>query len=140
MSTKAGFLIALTLALAPGLLLAQGSELGQREYMNSCAQCHGASGAGDGVMVGFLSSRAPALTQLQKDNGGVFPVAKLYDIIKGSTTVGAHGTSDMPAWGERYNAKAPAMLGEMYSVADQEAFVRGRILALIEHISTLQVQ
>ena len=140
MSRKAGFLVALTLALAPGLLFAQGSELGQREYMNSCAQCHGAKGAGDGVMVGFLSSSAPALTQLQKDNGGVFPVAKLYDIIEGGIDVGAHGTSEMPAWGERYNTKAPTMLGEMYSPADQEAFVRGRILALIEHISTLQGQ
>lgn len=138
MSTTARCIATLTLVLAPGPLFAQGSELGQREYLNSCAQCHGASGAGDGVMVEFLSSRAPALTTLQKENGGVFPVARLYGVIEGDAAVGAHGTSEMPAWGERYNAKAQAMLGEMYTSADQEAFVRGRILALIEHVSTLQ--
>lgn len=91
-------------------------------------------------MVEFLNSSPPALITLQKDNGGVFPVARIYDVIQGNTAVGAHGTSEMPAWGERYNAKAPAMLGEMYTAADQEAFVRGRILALIEHVSTLQEQ
>ena len=75
---------------------------------------------------------------LQKDNGGVFPVATLYRVIEGAGVPGAHGTSEMPAWGERYDAKAPAQLGEMFSPSDREAFVRGRLLALIEHISTLQ--
>ncbi len=117
---------------------AQSFELGQREYVNSCAQCHGADGRGDGVMAGFLTGSMPDLTTLQQENNGVFPFAALYGIIDGSDTGGVHGSSEMPAWGMRYNAQAPRMLGEYYSPADQEMFVRGRILALIEYISTLQ--
>jgi cytochrome c553 len=131
-------LASLTLMLLPLSAAAQGFELGQREYMNSCAQCHGAGGAGDGVIAGYLTDTIPDLTTLQRDNDGVFPFAALYAIIDGSDAAGIHGTSEMPAWGMRYNAQAPRMLGEFYGPDDQEAFVRGRILALIEFISTLQ--
>jgi len=139
MKTPARIVGVLTFALAPAALLAQGgAELGQREYMNSCAQCHGAAADGNGVMAEFLTKPAPDLTSLQSSNGGVFPVAGLYDVIKGSDMPGAHGTSEMPAWGARYDASTPSQLGEMYSPADRDAFVRGRMLALIEHLSTLQ--
>lgn len=136
--TDAKRLGALLLALCPLAALAEGGELGQREFANSCAQCHGAGGEGDGVMMGFLSTRAPDLTALQRNNGGVFPVSRLYQVIEGGSDPGPHGTSNMPAWGDRYDAQVPSQLGEMYTPADREAFVRGRILALIEHISTLQ--
>lgn len=126
------------LLLAPTFAPAQDFSLGAREYINSCAQCHGQAGEGDGVIAGFLDTPASDLTTLQEDNGGVFPVARLYSVIDGSATSGVHGTSEMPAWGLRYSAQAPAQLGEFYSQGDQQAFVRGRILALVEYISTLQ--
>jgi hypothetical protein len=44
----------------------------------------------------------------------------------------------MPAWGSRYRAGTPEMLGDYCLPEDQEALVRARILALIEHLSTLQ--
>ncbi|WP_343081954.1 c-type cytochrome [Ostreiculturibacter nitratireducens] len=119
---------------------AQDGSLGEIEFMNSCAQCHGAGGKGDGVMAGFLNTAAPDLTVLQQANGGVFPFARVYGVIDGTVQVGAHGTTEMPAWGQRYAAKTPAALGWEYSQQDQEAFVRGRILALTEYISTLQQQ
>ena len=138
MSLSKKCLLGLLMLGAPAAVMAQGAQLGQIEYNNSCAQCHGPGGKGDGVMAGFLNSTAPDLTLLQKDNGGVFPVSSLYGIIEGSDVAGVHGTSEMPAWGSRYDAQAQFQLGELYSAADQEAFVRGRILALIEYISTLQ--
>ncbi len=129
----AASIVALPLASA-----ALGATIGEREFMNSCAQCHGPDGSGDGVMAGYLSGSLPDLTQLQKDNGGVFPVARLFEVIESGG--GAHGTTEMPAWGFRYNAKAPEMLGDLYTPADQETFVRGRILALVEFVSTLQAK
>jgi mono/diheme cytochrome c family protein len=128
----------LALMIPPVGAAAQSFEIGQREYMNSCAQCHGVAGQGDGVIAGYLSDAVPDLTTLQQNNDGVFPFAALYAIIDGSDTAGIHGSSEMPAWGTRYNAEVPRLLGEFYGPADQEAFVRGRILALIEFISTLQ--
>jgi mono/diheme cytochrome c family protein len=130
----AGLVLAFPLAASA----AQDVSVGEREYMNSCAQCHGADGAGEGVMAGFLTTTVPDLSQLQASNDGVFPVSAVYAIIDGSSTSGVHGTSEMPAWGDRYMAQTPRMLGEFYGPEDQEAFVRGRILALIEYISTLQ--
>ena len=124
----------------PFVAAAQDATIGEREYMNSCAQCHGPDGTGGGVMAGYLTGSLPDLTQLQAGNDGVFPVARLYEVIAGTDTASIHGTSEMPAWGRRYDAQAPQMLGDMFTPADQEAFVRGRILALVEYISTLQAE
>ena len=55
---------------------ADGLSIGEAEYMNSCAQCHGPAGKGDGVISGFLNTKLPDLTQVQKNNGGVFPVSR----------------------------------------------------------------
>ena len=122
----------------PGLANAQDASVGQSEFMNSCAQCHGVAGKGDGVMAGFLATRAPDLTQLQKTNGGVFPFARVYNVVNGEMPVGPHGSREMPAWGRRYAERTPEMLGFEFTAEDQQIFVRGRILALVEYISTLQ--
>lgn len=123
------------------LALAQNASIGQREYDNNCAVCHGVSGKGDGPMAGIIDQGLPDLTQLAKNNGGIFPVSRMYEVIDGRVEVGAHGTRDMPIWGDEYNAQAgEGLLGYYYTGGDVEAFVRGRVLALIEYISTLQEQ
>lgn len=124
----------------PSAVQAQDIEIGQSEYMNSCAQCHGASGKGDGYLAGFLNAPMPDLTALQANNDGVFPVSAVYAIIDGSAVSGAHGTAEMPAWGDRYSLEGNTALGTEFSSEDRAAYVRGRILALVEYISTMQVQ
>ena len=89
---------------------AQDASIGEREYMNSCAQCHGAAADGKGPLADLLTVAAPALTGLQKANGGVFPVSRLYETIEGDAGVAAHGTRDMPAWGMRYSQQAETLL------------------------------
>lgn len=128
----------LSMLTLPELAAAQDSSIGGAEYMTSCAQCHGAGGKGDGVLAGFLTSTTPDLTRLQADNGGVFPVARIYSIIDGTGASGSHGSAEMPAWGLRYSVSAPQQLGWDFLPSDRDAFVRGRILALVEYISTLQ--
>lgn len=120
--------------------LAQEQTIGAREFKNSCAVCHGVSGKGDGPMAGIIDEPVSNLTTLAKDNEGIFPVSRIYEVIDGRTEVAWHGTRDMPIWGNEYDAQTPEMLGYEYSTADAEAFVRARILALIEHISSLQEQ
>jgi len=100
------------IALAtPFVAFAQDYTLGQAEYKNSCAQCHGLSGMGDGVIAGMLNARVPDLTQLQKNYAGVFPVSALYNLIDRTDASGIHGTRDMPAWSMRYSLDALKMLG-----------------------------
>jgi mono/diheme cytochrome c family protein len=130
--------LAAILSAAPLIGSAQDVSVGEREFTDSCAQCHGADGKGQGVMASYLVGSLPDLTQLQANNGGVFPVSRVYAIIDGSATAGSHGTQEMPIWGSRYMAESKEALGDYYLPEDQEAFVRGRILALVEYISTLQ--
>jgi len=117
---------------------AQGLDIGKREYENNCATCHGADGKGKGPLAGMINQVVPDLTVIQKNNDGKFPFVEIYATIDGTKTTGAHGTRDMPAWGQEYRTDAPTWCGELSTVADQQAFVRGRILALIGYVQTLQ--
>lgn len=127
-------------ALACATVAAQPSKLGQREYRNSCAVCHGNGGKGDGSYGYIIEKRMPDLTLLSKNNGGVFPVERIYETIDGSATVKAHGTKEMPIWGDRYRIQAAEYYADTPLPYDERAFVRARILALIEYLSTLQVK
>jgi len=130
-------------AIGFGLFLsaeAQAISLGEFEYRNSCAQCHGLSGKGDGPVASSLKKVPPDLTVLQKSNGGVFPVTKAYSIIEGTVDVRVHGSSDMPVWGNRFRTRIKYDENEGFSPADTDKYVTTRILALIEYLSTMQVK
>ena len=130
-------------AAAFGLFVTTTSEamdLGEFEYRNSCVQCHGVSGKGDGSVAELLKVMPSDLTQLQKNNGGVFPVKSVYSIIDGSDVVAAHGDRDMPLWGDRYRSRISPETDPEFSPEDTEAYVRIRILSLIEYLAGLQVE
>jgi len=115
-------------------------SLGEFEYRNSCAACHGENGRGDGFLAGKLNSRPANLTMLQKDNGGVFPVERMYAYIDGTNTSGSHGARDMPIWGNRYMKRVESQPDFAFDPDDRETYTRTRILALIEFLSTLQAK
>ncbi len=123
---------------------AQSNGLGQYEYENSCAACHGASGTGGGPSAQFLSGGvAPDLTVLQKNNGGVFPAERIYGIIDGSgeTRSLIHGTSEMPMWGDRYMQETEDMQGgDPLTPEERQEYVRAKIEALIGYLSTMQTE
>jgi len=140
MKAKALFSFGVILSLATVQVFAQerGASLGQLEYESSCAVCHGADGGGGGPYTELLTVSVPDLRILQKNNKGVFPFERVYEVIDGRAEVRAHGPRDMPIWGDRYNKDAVELrtMGEYAGYG--EGYVRARILALISHISTLQ--
>lgn len=115
-------------------------DLGKREYDNNCAVCHGMTGKGDGPYAGIIDTRIPNITTLQKDNNGVFPYDRVYQVIDGRIDPKAHGTRDMPIWGNEYNSNAAEYYSDYLKPYSAEGFVRGRILALINYIYSLQEQ
>ena len=123
---------------------AQDMTFGEFEYENSCVACHGASGNGDGPVSDFLSGAVPTdLTVMQKNNGGVFPVIAVYDTIEGSMLPSAHGSRDMPIWGNRFRERMTKGNEDdffAFSSSETESYVNARILALIEYLASLQVQ
>jgi len=127
----AAFIVATTLARAA-------EDIGKREYDNNCVVCHGTLGKGDGPYAGIINTRIPDITTLQKANNGVFPYDSVYQTIDGRKEIKAHGTRDMPIWGNEYNDKATDYFFGYPREYVAEGFVRGRILALINYVYMLQ--
>ena len=135
--------LGVALFVLPICVYAQGIDIGKREYVNSCAVCHGDSGRGDGPIAADLKTAPADITALQKNNIGVFPFGRVYEVIDGRRMIVGHGSSDMPVWGDRfkkYNAELAELALKFNTPIDSEAFVRGRILALIRYISILQAK
>lgn len=62
----------------------------------------------------------------------------MYDVIYGQKEVPVHGTRDMPVWGRAYKIEAAEHYVDV--AYDPEAYVRARVLALIEYINRLQAK
>lgn len=76
----------------------------QAMFTNYCAVCHGATGVGDGPAASALAKAPADLTHLSSRNGGQFPEIKVKRYIEGLDQVAAHGTRDMPMWGDLFRS------------------------------------
>jgi mono/diheme cytochrome c family protein len=119
-----------------GPAFAQDPVAGQEEFRMHCAACHGLSGLGDGPIGQSLKTPAPNLALITQRNGGLFPFQRIYEIIEGSAVVSAHGSRDMPLWGDRYRRDAKPVTPDQVDITNQ--LVEGRILSLVYYIGTLQ--
>ncbi len=136
-----GAMLALAAAGLASPAAAEGErDLGRIVYGAHCAACHGADGRGEGPMAEFLTVEMPDLTTIQRDNDGVFPFARVYRIIEGGAENEVHAASGMPAWGERLLTDTYILHGVRVEPGQREAFVRARILAVIDHIAGMQEQ
>lgn len=122
--------------LAVGVLAdAQPREViggGELEYRRNCAVCHGIDGRGDGIMNKYLTLPPANLRELAKNSGGKFPFWEVYHKIDGLTEVRAHGTRDMPIWGDLFRGEAE---GDGKFALTQAV---GRILSLTFYLQHIQ--
>ena len=76
-------------------------------------------------------------------NGGAVPVQLVWEMIDGRSQVPlgsfAHGSRDMPVWGDDYRAQA-RLSGDPSIANNPEWYVRGRIVALIDYRQRLQAK
>jgi mono/diheme cytochrome c family protein len=107
------------------------ADMGSEYYMRYCASCHGADAKGDGPVAGALKTRPPDLTRIAARHGGVFPDGEIARTIDGRFSVSAHGSREMPVWGERFGAAIP-------EAGVSEEIVRGRVLVLVEYLKSIQ--
>ena len=98
-------------------------------FRTYCASCHGRSGKGDGPLAEHMKKRPPDLTLFSQENGGVFPFAKIAQIVDGRNPLAGHGGPDMPVWGNVFKAS---------SQVDSEAAVKVRIDALVTYLESIQ--
>ena len=99
---------------------------GAEMYRTYCASCHGIDGKGSGPAGRALKKAPPDLTQLAKHNNGHLPDFRILRIIDGYG-IRAHGSRDMPVWGDYFRTKQP-----------DEWIVAVREHNLVEYIRSIQ--
>jgi hypothetical protein len=128
-----GFILLVSAAIGASVVTA-GAQAepysGGGDFQVYCSSCHGTSGKGDGSIAKSLKKRPSDLTQLTKQNSGVFPEDKVYKTIDGRGQGSAHD-ADMPAWGEVF-AKSAESQGPENSAM--------RIRTLVKYLETLQAK
>lgn len=100
---------------------------GSEMYGAYCAVCHGVDGKGAGPAAPALKKAPSNLTLLTKKNNGKFPVLAIQSMIQGDNSPAAHGSRDMPMWGDIFR-----------SVSNSPAVVDLRVRNLRAYIEGLQ--
>ncbi len=109
--------------------VAAGKEM-FREY---CSVCHGVDAKGNGSLYDAGSAdksvRVPPadLTLLSERNAGKFPAARVRDAIYSKEPIPAHGTPDMPAWGDVF-----------HNLKSDPKLIDARVRNLTAYIESLQ--
>jgi mono/diheme cytochrome c family protein len=107
------------------------AELGAEAFPRYCGSCHGVQARGDGPTATALIQPPPDLTRIAARRGGKFPDGEVARFIDGRFTLAAHGSREMPVWGERFGDAIPDS-----GVAEEIA--RGRIAVLVEYLKSIQ--
>ena len=130
-----GLLVAVcALALSVGAAeeeVTSAADVGKGFYEQYCSACHGPDGRGTGDFANLLKTSPMDLTGIAERRGGDFPSLEIAEIIDGRKTLRAHGTAEMPIWGER--------LGELRAAGQgSEVGVRGQIYLIVEYLRSIQ--
>jgi mono/diheme cytochrome c family protein len=107
------------------------AELGAPLFARYCTACHGPEGRGDGPAAASLRTRPADLTAIAKRRGGEFSNGKIAQFIDGRFELPAHGSREMPVWGERFGADVP-------DSGVGESIARGNIASLVEYLKSIQ--
>ncbi len=100
---------------------------GKVMFDSYCAVCHGKDAKGTGPAAASMKKTPADLTKISARNGGAFPDVKVRRYIEGLDEVAAHGTRDMPMWGDLFKSlnRDTAQL---------------RIAALADYLKTIQTK
>jgi mono/diheme cytochrome c family protein len=125
-----GKLVVITLLILSTATSALCGPNGKRDFGELCAQCHGASGTGEGRTL--TEASPPDLTLLSKKNGGKFPFEHVYRIVDGREMTESHRRAAMPFWG-----KVLQTPGHQNS-PESNAEVKAKILDIVEYVRAIQ--
>ena len=100
-------------------------------FQQVCASCHGKDARGAGPVAQSLKTPPADLTRIAARRGGYFSTATVTAFVDGRENVGAHGTREMPVWGES--------LAQAVSDKDvRDARVASAIQMVVKYLETIQ--
>src|SRR5258708_28361490 len=86
---------------------------GKEMFVTYCAVCHGKDAKGNGPAASALKRTPTDLTTLTGRNQGKFPELRMYSMIQGDSETVAHGSRDMPIWGNVFQEMSRGSTGEV---------------------------
>lgn len=107
------------------------ADMGGELFQQYCASCHGSDARGTGPAAGALKVRPADLTHIAARRDGQFPDGEIARFIDGRFAPEAHGSREMPVWGERFGERVP-------EAGVSEEIVRGQIVVLVEYLRSIQ--
>jgi mono/diheme cytochrome c family protein len=109
---------------------------GEEMFDAYCAACHGKDAKGDGPAAVELKVPPPDLTTLAQRHGGKYPSAYVDHLLhNGVAEAKAHGSDEMPVWGDLFSSIAHGGGGRAGSGGPE---VTKRVYNLNKYIESLQ--
>jgi mono/diheme cytochrome c family protein len=134
MKTKMfGSMLAVAAALSfarPSLSADNDVADGHRYFVRYCASCHGTDALGDGPVAKSLATPPANLRKLGDKYGMPLPAHRIAELIDGRDTARAHGSHEMPVWGEK--------LYELGQGEKGEKGIGDVIAKIIAYLNTIQ--
>jgi mono/diheme cytochrome c family protein len=129
-------LILFTVAAATSLLPATAARAGDiaqghSYFLHYCASCHGTNGDGRGPAARALKVQPPDLRRLTERYGAPLPTARLMQFIYGPGMLAAHGSREMPVWGNQF--------AEVWTAHQSGQNLRSRVREIILYLDSIQL-
>ncbi len=98
---------------------------GQEMFKTWCASCHGTDAKGNGPAASSLKKTPTNLTLLAKQSGGKFPTQRVRDYIDGTgqASPAAHGSREMPVWGDAFKQISASPTAITYRVTTLTTYI-----------------
>jgi mono/diheme cytochrome c family protein len=84
-----------------------GAEAGKVIFGTICVSCHGKDARGGGPVADSLKTKPADLHLIARRRSGTFPQDEIGQYIDGRKAPPAHGTREMPVWGDKLATAAP---------------------------------
>jgi mono/diheme cytochrome c family protein len=127
----AAVVASLSFSVAEGAEPPTGPAGGKIIFEQACASCHGTDARGTGPAARGMKTPPADLTRIAARHGGSFPADAIATFIDGRKDVAAHGSREMPVWGDS--------LAQAVTDKDtREERIERAIQMLVQYLETLQ--
>ncbi len=134
------FPVALAVLLLSGVLATKAGEPSVRDdFLQLCADCHGADAKGGGPLAKNLTKIPPDLTRITQRAKREFDEKAVFDWIVGLNTPNFHGNREMPIWGDWLMDETLEDSTSLEAAPFAEREVHRRVMAIVKYLEGLQV-